>query len=45
MATYASYKKVPGDSIADGAITGDDIAPGNGNNYAVQWIYTARGLQ
>jgi len=44
MATYASYKKVPGESIVDGSITSDDIAHGNGNNYGVQWIYNSRGM-
>ena len=29
MATYASYKKVANDSIADGTITSSDIAHGH----------------
>ena len=45
MATYASYKKVQNDSLADGSITSADIALGNGNNYGVQWIYNERGLR
>ena len=28
MATYASYKKVATDSIVDGSLTADDLAPG-----------------
>lgn len=38
MATYASYKKVNNDSIADATITSADIAHGNGNNMGVKWI-------
>ena len=45
MATYASYKKVANDSIADGTITSSDIAHGQGHNYGVQWIYNERGLR
>ena len=45
MATYASYKKVANDSIADGTITPSDIAHGQGHNYGVQWIHNERGLR
>ena len=45
MATYASYKKVQNDSLADGSISSDNIAHGQGNNYGVQWIYNERGLR
>ena len=45
MATYASYKKVATDSIVDGTLTGDDLAPGAGHNMGVQWIYNERGYR
>ena len=45
MATYASYKKVQNDSLADGTLTNSDIAHGQGNNYGVQWIYNERGMR
>ena len=45
MATYASYKKVNNDSIADATITSADIAHGNGNNMGVKWIYNERAMR
>ena len=45
MATYASYKKVATDSIVDGSLTSDDLAPGAGHAMGVQWIYNERGYR
>ena len=45
MATYASYKKVATDSIVDGSLTSDDLAPGAGHAMGVQCIYNERGYR
>ena len=38
MASYASYKKVKGESLNDSAVTDSKLVPGAFKNYCVKWI-------
>ena len=45
MATYASYKKVQNDSLADGSITPLILHTVTETITVSQWIYNERGLR
>ncbi len=43
MATYASYKKLTGEELADGSVDGADLAAPLNTTYGVKWFYGSPG--
>lgn len=45
MATYDSYKKINADQLQNNLFDEGSLEAGNGHDYGVVWVYSARGMQ